>query len=390
MFKNWLRCLYSLALVVLDFFSIFYIKRKSASICIIRLDKIGDFILWLDSAKKLREMNSDKRITLIGNSTWTKLAEKLPYWDEVLSIDVERLRYNMFYRWQTMRKIRLKGFILTIQPAFSRDLLISDSVMRATGSHERIGFSGDNSNILSWEKRISDRWYTQLVPADPRPKMELIRNAEFLRQIGAVGYKASVASMPTVAILPETLHIKKPYFIVIPGASWSGKQWSLDNYAEVIQKVCTNTGWQVVLCGSSVEHKLCSMLSKKTLLPVLNFAGKTNLPEFVELVRGANLLIGNDSSAIHIAATVNTPSICIFGGGHFGRFMPYPKNLNGYFPVGVYKEMPCFNCNWICNQPHQKNTPLPCVSGVTVEEVNEAVNAILTTLSNETNQSRIS
>jgi ADP-heptose:LPS heptosyltransferase len=384
MIKSWARCIQSLALVIIDFLSTSIISRQSISVCFIRLDKIGDFILWLDSAKALHKMYPKRRITLIANSTWVELAEKLPYWDEVLPIDVRRLRYNLLYRWQTMRKIRRQGFGLAIQPTFSRDFLTGDSVMRATGAPERIGFSSDNSNILQWEKRISDRWYTHLVSADSRPKMELERNAEFIRLMGVAGYQAMVARLPTVAILPDALQIKKAYFIVFPGASWNGKQWPIENFAALIRHICTNTGWQAVLCGSSVEHRLCSMLAKETPSPVLNLAGRTNLPEFVELIRGANLLIGNDTSAIHIASAVETPSVCIFGGGHFGRFMPYPANIEGCLPVGVYREMPCFNCNWNCNQPHTKNGPVPCISGVSVDAVIAAANAALTSGDRET------
>jgi len=52
-------------------------------------------------------------------------------------------------------------------------------------------------------------------------------------------------------------------------------------------------------------------------------AGKTTIAQLVELIRNASLLIGNDSAAIHMAAATQTPSVCILGGGHYGRFLPY-------------------------------------------------------------------
>lgn len=352
-------------------------KNKSTFVSIIRLDKIGDFILWLDSARTLRELYPGRRLILIANSTWAELAEKLHYWDEVWSVDYLRLTRSLIYRWQVMRKIRQQGFDIAIHPTFSRDFMTGDSVVRATGARERIGFRGDNSNSQLWQKRVSDRWYTRLVPANPVPMMEIERNAEFVRLLGVNSYKPAVRPLPRVATLPDALRINVRYFIVFPGASWSGKQWPIESYAALVRHIQTNTGWQPVFCGSSEERSLCSTLSEQTSPPALNWAGQTSLPQFVEVVRGASLLIGNDSSAIHMAASVETPSVCILGGGHFGRFLPYPENLPGCRPLAVYREMACFGCNWRCSQPHTPGGPVPCISGTPVEAVIAAVTQAL-------------
>ena len=381
LYSDWIRsrarCIQSLMLCSFDYFIGGQIKRKSTFISVIRLDKIGDFILWLDSAKTLRGLYPGQRIILIANSTWAELAEKLPYWDEVWSVDYRRLMRSLIYRWQIMRKIRQQGFDIAIHPTFSRHFPTGDSVVRATGARERIGFAGDENNSSSWQKLVSDRWYTRLMPANPLPMMEIERNAEFVRLLGINNYDAAVPLLPIVATLPDALRIKKPYFIVFPGASWSGKQWPIESYVALVRNIHTNTGWQPVVCGSSGERGLCSMLSERTLPPALNLAGQTSLPQFAEVVRGASLLIGNDTSAIHIAAAVETPSVCILGGGHFGRFLPYPENLPGCRPVAVYREMACFGCNWRCNQPHTPNGPVPCISSISVDAVIASANQAL-------------
>ena len=57
-------------------------------IVLIRLDAIGDFIIWLDSAKEFRVIYPSERIVLIANSSWASLAKTMPYWDEVLPLDL--------------------------------------------------------------------------------------------------------------------------------------------------------------------------------------------------------------------------------------------------------------------------------------------------------------
>lgn len=55
--------------------------------------------------------------------------------------------------------------------------------------------------------------------------------------------------------------------------------------------------------------------------------------ELAKLISESELLISNDTSAIHIAAAVNTHFICITNGNHYGRFFPYPNEV---FDKGIY------------------------------------------------------
>ena len=96
------------------------------------------------------------------------------------------------------------------------------------------------------------------------------------------------------------------------------------------------------------------------------------------MVSDAKFLIGNETSAIHIAAAVRTPSVCILGGGHFGRFIPYKleKEPDGPLPIPVYYKMTCFNCNWNCIYPIKKGEPTPCIKDITVDHVWKKVKKI--------------
>ena len=52
-------------------------------VLLVRQDAIGDFILWLDTAKEYRKYYPPEncKIILIGNALWTDLAKELPFWD---------------------------------------------------------------------------------------------------------------------------------------------------------------------------------------------------------------------------------------------------------------------------------------------------------------------
>lgn len=345
------------------------VKKKAL---LIKLDAIGDFILWLDAAKEMLKLfPPDKyELTLIGNSVWIPFAEKLPYFDAVWLVDRRNFLRNPFYRFTTLRKVRRNGFHMVIQPTFSREFVFGDAIVRASGAHEKIGSQGDHTNTSPWQKRFSDRWYTRLIPAVDKPLMELVRNAEFIRGLGINDFYADVSSIPIHSSLPTGFGIKD-YYVLFPGAGVGLRQWPLSNFIELANRMYQATGWIMVICGGSGDKHLGEALENNTDAALENWCGKTSLDELVAIIEGAHMLIGNETSAVHIAAALSIPSVCIMGGGHYGRFVPYQTEIEAKkpFPVVVTKKMSCFGCNWHCIYTIPKGQSVPCIINITVDNV---------------------
>ena len=346
-------------------------------VLIVRLDVIGDFIIWLDSAKELRRCFPDRKITLLANESWSDLALHFDYWDEVIPVSLKGLINKPFYRWKILRMVRQKGFAIALSAQFSRVFLAGDSIVRATGARERIGSVGDLANMTLQQKRVSDQWYTRLLPAVDKPLMEVDRNAEIISALAGRPYTPRISAFSPLLELPAELRPARPYFIIFPGASTLIKQWPLDQFAAVIDQVSQRYDLLPVLCGSPSERALCAELGSRAGSSCIDYSGRTSLAELAEVIRGARFLVGNDTSAVHIAAAVGAPSVCILGGGHYGRFMPYPEHLDGVKPLAAMHRMECFNCNWACVQTDNRDEPYPCVASVSVEQVMERVREII-------------
>ena len=58
------------------------------------------------------------------------------------------------------------------------------------------------------------------------------------------------------------------------------------------------------------------------------------------MIKNSQLLLANDSSAIHIATSVNTQSICILDWDDVprGRFIPYPNQINAKKPICIFRK----------------------------------------------------
>lgn len=345
-------------------------------ILVIRLDAIGDFVLWLNSAIAIRELYPKEKyhIVLLGNVLWRDLAENTALFDETIFVDVSRLYLDLQYRGEIWKNLRLFKWAYAINPTFSRKFGCSDSAVRVSGANYRIGTKGDLSNQLQLQKLISNTWYTKLLPATENVIMELERNAEFVRNLGAVNFKAGVPRLVLKDKLPIGFHASN-YVVIAPGASLSVKQWPIERFAKISKQIYERFSVKVIVCGSMNEtvlgQKMLNSVESSETLWIEDWTGKTSLMELATVIKGAKMLIGNDSSAVHIAAALGTPSICIIGGWHFGRFIPY--TYDGEYldclPMAVFEKLDCYQCNLKCINTIDDDTVSKCIAAISVEAV---------------------
>jgi ADP-heptose:LPS heptosyltransferase len=372
------RVLDAVANIFFECMARIYLPPKRDVLLLVRLDNIGDFVLWLECANAIRIYFREKFVVLVANRTFADLAEASGYFDKVVPVDVTRFSVSRAYRLCTKLFIRKLRASIAIHPTFSRALATGDTCIKSSFATTRIGSVGDLTNISASNRAVSDKWYTQLLPATTQPLMEIERNFEFIRGLGITDYMPSVAHIKHVATLPDDIPTSSKYFVVFPGASSPIRQWPAASFALVARSIAERYGWKIVICGSESESYLATQIAQLVdPISIVDLSGKTSLAQLVEVIRNAQLLIGNETSGVHIAAAVDTASVCVLGGGHFKRFLPYPSAVNGPKPLAVFHAMPCFNCNWRCTLPHEAGGRVPCISSVTVEDVLVATSQLL-------------
>ena len=356
-------------------------KNKFELVLLVRQDAIGDYILWLDTAKEYRKLfpPGKYKITLVGNSLWCGLAKELPYWDEVVQVDVKRFKTFSRYRWKLLRQVKHLGAVIAVQPTYSREYYQGDALVRASSAKRKISSVGDMSNRNQFKQILADNWYTELIPASPTLLTELERNAEFFSGFSRTSY---LTRSPKLNIPESWLSLDwkdKLFYVFVPGASTVWKEWPTSFFANLAEKVHQQTGWGGIICGTQNEHVIAQQILNQCDVPLQNMAGQTELTDLAGLLSQSQLAISNDSGAAHISAAVGTPTVCISGGGHFGRFVPYPElpGQTNHLEV-VYHKMPCYGCNWECVYTIKEGESAPCITNVSVDAVWEKVKPLLT------------
>ena len=125
-----------------------------------------------------------------------------------------------------------------------------------------------------------------------------------------------------------------------PGARWLNKRWPAEHFAALVRRFAEELpDARFAVVGSGRDQALGQTLERAVSGRCLDLTGKTTLPELVEWLRRCELLIGNDSGPLHIAAALGKPVVALFGPTEPRRTGPY-RQLDRVLQL----PLPCVPC----------------------------------------------
>jgi len=155
-----------------------------------------------------------------------------------------------------------------------------------------------------------------------------------------------------------------PRIVLAPGAAYGpAKRWPLERFVELCRRL-RNEGYQVIITGSKQEALLGQTLAG---VGALDLTGQTSLLETIAVLERANVLVTNDSGALHLARAAGTPVIALFGSS--SPVWTGPESHEGDV---LRHDVPCSPC-FKRECPLRAEDHLRCLRGISVEAVMEAV-----------------
>ncbi|MBS1370637.1 MAG: glycosyltransferase family 9 protein [Lentisphaeria bacterium] len=350
-------------------------KDGRKRVLVVRLDRIGDFALYLPFAAALRRRCPPEthHLTLLGNALWMPLARRMLDFDCFIETDPRRFLADCAFRRTLLDEISAMRCDLLLQPRFHRELLLEDLIAMAADAPEGLAFSGTTRHIR--KRRLLHPWnrpYSRLADAGPlHDAHELVKNRCFL-DIAAPGGGPVPNPWLDRPPLPSALNSLAGCVVILPGGGTPGLSWPSAGFGALAAQAA-GRGLPVAVAATEAERDTAGEVIAAARIPAANLAGELDIGAFAALIANASLVIGNDTGGTHIAALSGVPSLVILGQGQPGIFHPYPQEDTGVpgilRPVSAaMPPVPCAGCYWECRY---RNTPREyrCLRQLPVETV---------------------
>jgi ADP-heptose:LPS heptosyltransferase len=115
------------------------------------------------------------------------------------------------------------------------------------------------------------------------------------------------------------------YVCLHPGARSRAKCWPPACFAAVADRLAEEYGVAIVLTGSGKESDLTAAVAARMRQPALDAAAPISIGAMAALMRGARLLVCNDTGVSHIAAGLGLPSVVVFSQAELERWAPLDR-----------------------------------------------------------------
>ncbi|MEO2065988.1 MAG: lipopolysaccharide heptosyltransferase II [Desulfurobacteriaceae bacterium] len=320
---------------------------------------LGDLILTSPLIKSVKRSFPGFQVHLVVRKGFEGVFEDFWAVDRVIPFDKKGF-------WRFSKQLRSEKYSLAVSPHRSHRtslILFLSKIPRRVG-YDRAGFS------FLYTDRVKHEFKKGLHEVD-----RLLRLLEPLERDFSVVYDREVELPLTISTYERTLSkfsLKEgEYGVIAPGSVWPTKAWLPEYYAEV-GNYLLRKGLKVVIVGSKSDEVYCSRVFELMGRRGINLCSKTSLKEFFSVIKGAKLLVSNDSSPVHVASAFNTPVVEVYGATvpDFG-FFPYGRGK--FVELKGLKCRPCgLHGGRKCPEGHFK-----CMVGLKPEKVIEVVEELL-------------
>ena len=268
-------------------------------ILIIRMSSIGDIVLATSFLKSVKQKYPDGEIHFLIKKEFSELVKNHPSIDKLISFDKKLGLIELFRMGKFLRNNNY-DIIFDIHSVFRTRIL---SLFLRKNLFKQIRKPRLRRFLLFYgyqnffEKSFSHiKMYHTLLNQDKTfPPTNLFIEDEEKNETKKFLVKNNIGDN---------------YIAVVPGAAWSQKQWSIDNYNNLMTRLIESFNSKIVILGATNDI-ICDQIIKDDR--IVNLKDKTSLRMAMGIVKYAQHTLGSDTGLLHISEAMGTPVTMILG-----------------------------------------------------------------------------
>jgi len=305
---------------------------KYKRILIIQTAFLGDVILITPLIRAVKQLFPRAEIDALVVPQSSGVLVNNPNLRNILTFDKRKNKVKAF--WKTMHELRKNKYDLAISPHSSTT---TAWLMVLACIPERVGFDRWHASKYLTHKvpHYDDRGWHKVQKL--LHLLTVFSDREFDRQTEL--FPSEQDQQKAKEITGQGVFAGRPAIAMAPGSIWNTKRWPEAYYTQ-LAKLLYEDQYNLIFMGGKEERDLCARIVRNAGAEAQNLAGQTSILESAALAGQCDLMICNDSGALHIANAMKTDVFVFFG--------PTVQSI-GYFPfrendVVFELEMECRPC----------------------------------------------
>ncbi len=331
------------------------------SILIILMGSLGDIARGLGLVSHIKASRPESQITWLVEPKCAELVGLHPQIDRII---IFKRAWSATAVWDLHQQLRREHFDITLdlQRHFK-----SGFFSFLSNARRRVGFHRRNTKELNW---IFNNEHIGYHPEELPKLQHYFKFSEYLGLPDTVEVDFGFSEFDAKQHVPHSLSgLQQPLVAVLLGSRWDSKDWFVEGYIQLVQRILAIGDHRVALVGDRSQaanaQRICERIS--TGAPI-NLVGKTSLVELTAVLQHAAAAIGPDSGPGHLAATVGTPYVTLFGPTSPKRTAPY-----GCEHLVVQAELECRPCYKKQCPVHTKQCMRDIRTDAVMEKLSEAL-----------------
>jgi heptosyltransferase-1 len=319
-------------------------------ILLIRLSAIGDVVRTLPALTCLRRAHPTAQIDWAVEDASRDIVQDQPDLDHTLVFPRRKLVRALLHPDELGEaRAALSGFLATLRDT-RYDMVIdfqgtlkSALLARATHAPRRVGLGRGHA------REMSHLLYTETVALPRRPMSRVDRALALVAHLGVpVDDAASdIPEKPADAAAVESFLAawsgsgSGPPVVLFPGTSRTQeyKRWPARHYASLAGLLHAGSGSASVVAWGPGEMRLAEEIVQQAAPGAAVLAPALSLGQLTALIRRARLFVAGDTGPMHMAWTVGTPVVAVYGPTD-----PEVNRPGGRFSAVAYEKIFCSPC----------------------------------------------
>ncbi len=277
-------------------------------ILVVNVNWLGDVIFSSPVFKALKTAYPHATVVCLAVPRVKEILESIPEIDQIISYDEDGKHKGLIGKLKLINEIRSKQFDIAflLHRSMTRAFLVFSA-----GIPLRVGYDAKNRGFLLTHK------------VEPLAG-NVHRSDIYLQVIESFGIKipdricdlkVKPQELKDIDVFLKRKGISAQDFLVLvnPGGNWDLKRWSPESFGLLVRCLMKDCNIKVIISGSQKDVDLANTIALISQTDPIILAGETKIQRLLALMQRSHLVISADSGPLHLANSVATAVIGLFG-----------------------------------------------------------------------------